>query len=156
MYPSLIPSLPLGSFLGKRPGKRKENDIFLPQGIWWGRWAYTQGEVLGNGKVEAGGSLQIQPWRTGHPTRGRRQGRLPGRGDAAAVLCPGEEKTVLQAKRQRVRLAKQSLPHNGKDSTSRKDPEDGIAGLEGMQSWHSATAVFLTGRPNRTKGQRRR
>ena len=155
MYPSLIPSLPLGSFLGKRPGKRKENDIFLPQGIWWGRWAYTQGEVLGNGKVWGGGSLQIQPWRTGHPTRGRRQGRLPGRDDTAAVLCPGEEQTVLQAKRQRVRLAKQSLPHNRKDSTSRKDPEDGIVGLEGTQSWHSVTAVFLMGRPNRTKGQRR-
>lgn len=79
----------------------------------------------------AGGLLQIQHWRTRHPTRGRRhQGRLPGGGDAAAVHYPWEEKRVLQAKRQRVRLAKERLPHNRKDPTSRKDPEDGIVGLE--------------------------
>lgn len=72
-------------------------------------------------------------WRTGHPTRGRRhQGRLPGGGDVAAVHYPWEEKRLPQAKRQRVRLAKERLPHNRKDSTSRKDPEDGIVGLEGM------------------------
>ena len=70
MYPSLIPSLPLGSFLGKRPGKRKENDIFLPQGIWWGRWAYTQGEVLGNGKVEGGARCRYSPGERGTQLEG--------------------------------------------------------------------------------------
>lgn len=53
---------------------------------------------------------------------------------------------VLQAKRQRVRLAKESLKTASWAWRARQ---------EGTQSWHSLTAVFLTGRPNRTKGQRR-
>ena len=66
------------------------------------------------------------------PSCWHRPGRLPGGGDVAAVHYPWEEKRLPQAKRQRVRLAKERLPHNRKDSTSRKDPEDGIVGLEGM------------------------
>lgn len=88
----------------------------------------------------AGGLLQIQHWRTRHPTRGRRhQGRLPGGGDAAAVHYPWEEKRVLQAKRQRVRLAKERLPHN-RVTPPWKDPEDGIVGLEDVARGDSELA----------------
>lgn len=64
------------------------------------------------------------------------------------ILREGEK--VLQAKRQRVRLAKErEAAYNRKDPTSRKDPEDGIVGLEDVArrgpraSWRSLTAVFL-------------
>lgn len=84
------------------------------------------------GKWEGGGLLQIQ---TGEPGTQLEEGDIR-EGFLGEVMQ--QQYTILGRRkgcfrpRDRVRLAKERLPHNRKDSTSRQDPEDSIVGLEGM------------------------